>query len=374
VPIVPILFAVAGIGLLTLGADLLVRSAVVMAERFGLSRLIIGLTVVAYGTSMPELTVSVGSAFWGRNGVALGNAIGSNIFNVLVVLGGSALIRPLGISRQLLRLDVPVMIATAALALFVSLDGRIGRMDGVLLLALAVVYTFALVHVARKDGASDAPEEAPEDETPEPSAQRGGLANGAMLLLGFVLLIVGSRLLVAGAVAIARWLGLSELLIGLTVVAAGTSMPELATSFVAVWHKHRDLAVGNVVGSNIFNVLVVLGSAAALAPHGLHVPRGVLTFDMPVMIIVSIACMPVFFTGWEISRAEGLVFLGYYVLYVVYLALHHTGHDAADLLRGAIVDFAAPLTALMLAIFVARQVVSGASRSSKRERPPGAGR
>ncbi len=358
-PIVPpILLAVFGIGLLTLGADLLVRSAAVMAERLGLSRLIIGLTVVAYGTSMPELAVSVGSAFWGRDSVALGNAIGSNVFNVLVVLGGASLIRPLGISRQLLRLDVPVMIFTAVLALVVSLDGGIGRGDGILLLALAVVYTFALVREARKDDASQT-EESFQVEDPAVASTRSTLSNTLMLLLGFVLLIVGSRFLVDGAVSIARWLGLSELMIGLTVVAAGTSMPELATSFVASWHQHRDLAVGNVVGSNIFNVLVVLGSAAALSPHGLHVPRGVLTFDIPVMIAVSIACLPVFFTGWEISRAEGIVFLGYYAVYVVYLALHHTGHDAANLVGAAIIDFAAPLTVIMLAIFAARQIVGG---------------
>ncbi len=353
-PVAPVILVVVGIGLLTVGADLLVRGAAALAERLGMSHLVIGLTVVAFGTSMPETAVSVGSALWGKGGVALGNAIGSNLFNVLVVLGGAALIRPLGIVRRLLRLDVPVMIGAAVLVLLVSLDGRLGRIDGFVLLLSGLLYMTVLVRSGR------ARDDAPADDTePPPFPLRGTAESVGRLLLGLALLVVGSRLLVDGSVEVARWLGVSELMIGLTVVAAGTSLPELATSFVASWHGHRDIAVGNVVGSNIFNALIVLGLAGTLAPHGILVPLGVRTFDIPVMIVVSAACLPIFFTGWEVSRWEGVVFLAYYSVYILYLALHIVAHDAADLVRVAVDYFVGPLTVIVLGALVLRQIRSG---------------
>jgi cation:H+ antiporter len=376
-----------GIGILTLGADLLVRGAAALALRLGLSPLLIGLTVVAFGTSMPEVAVSVGSAIIGDGSVALGNVLGSNIFNILVVLGGAAVIRPLVVHRHLVRLDVPVMIGTAALVLLLSLNGRITRFEGAFLLALGILYTFLLVRAgleAEGNGGGPSLDEsrAVEGMTARSShrVQGDGQAPPAPYLplqllwigLGLVLLVTGAHFLVRGAEALARAVGVSELIIGLTVVAAGTSLPELATSFVAAVRGQRDIAVGNVVGSNIFNALVVLGVASiAAGPAGIGVPEGVLTFDFPLMLAVSVACLPIFFTGWSISRWEGWVFLGYYGAYLLYLVLSHTEHAGEDLIRAVLIFFAAPLTLLTLVVLVMRQLRAASSRPGDPPRAEG---
>lgn len=350
IPLPSVLGLALGIGVLTLGADALVRGASRLARRLGMSPLVVGLTVVAFGTSMPEVSVSTGSALLGDGGVALGNALGSNIFNILVVLGGSAALRPLIVDRQLVRLDVPVMVATAILVLVLCLDGRLGPVEGGFLLALGVVYTGVLVRLGLRGGSNS-----PEGTTPpEPP---GSLRIQLLWIgAGLVLLVLGARLVVVGAEAVAQALGISDLVIGLTVVAAGTSLPELATSLVAVVRGERDIAAGNVVGSNIFNALIVLGAAGLVAgPEGIVVPAAVRTFDLPVMVVASVACLPIFFTGWSISRWEGLVFLGYYAAYLLYLILSHTHREAQDALHTALVYYAVPLTVLTLGILTARQ-------------------
>lgn len=351
--LVPTLLVAAGVAVLTVGADLLVRGAAGLAARLGMTPLVIGLTVVALGTSLPETAVSIGSAVLGRGEVALGNAVGSNIFNILVVLGGAALIRPLVVNRQLVRIDLPVMVVTALLVVVVTLDGRLGSVDGAVLLSLGALYIGWLVWMSRRYSAANAHEDAtvevpPSDDAPVPM-QLLLVAGGA------VLLVVGARLLVGGASDIARSLGASELVIGLTVVAAGTSLPEVATSFTAAIRGQRDIAVGNVVGSNVFNVLIVLGAAGAVAPEAIPVPRGLITFDLPIMVGVSLACLPIFFTGWAISRWEGLLFLGYYVAYLIYLVLHQADHAADDVVRDSILFFAAPLTAVTLIMVAGQQ-------------------
>ncbi|HSG07648.1 MAG TPA: calcium/sodium antiporter [Longimicrobiales bacterium] len=346
----PVLQVVLGIGLLTVGADLLVRGAAALATRLGLSPLVIGLTVVAFGTSMPEVSVSIGSALAGQGGVALGNALGSNIFNILVVLGGSAIIRPLLVDRHLVRLDVPIMIGTAVLVFVLGLNGVLGRGEGVFLLALGAAYTVLLVRAGLKANGTAEPEAVEGSERPHTLMQLAWLGFGLALLVG------GARLLVDGSETAARALGVSELVIGLTVVAAGTSLPELATSFVAAFRGERDIAVGNVVGSNIFNSLVVLGAAGlASGSDGIAVPLGVLTFDMPLMLASSVACLPIFFTGWTISRWEGWVFLAYYFIYLSYLVMYHTQHGAQDLVRAGLFFFALPLTALTLSVLAVRE-------------------
>lgn len=360
IPVLPVVQIILGIGLLTLGADLLVRGAAALAERLGLSPLVIGLTVVAFGTSMPEVSVSIGSVLTGEGGVALGNALGSNIFNILVVLGGSAVIRPLLVDRHLVRLDVPVMIGTAVLVFFLALNGVLGQREGILLLGLGVVYTVLLVRAGLKANGH-----APPDPSDPPAPPPRTWKNLTWLSLGLVLLVVGARILVDGSETVARAMGVSELVIGLTVVAAGTSLPELATSFVAALRGQRDIAVGNVVGSNIFNSLVVLGAAGAVSgAAGVSVPVGVLTFDLPVMLAASVACLPIFFTGWTISRWEGWVFLGYYGMYLLYLVLSHGQHGAEDRVRGALIFFAVPLTALTLTVLAVREL------SRRRGDPP----
>ncbi len=350
-PVLPVLELVIGIGLLTLGADLLVRGAAGLAERVGLSPLVIGLTVVAFGTSMPEVSVSLDSALHGDGGVALGNVLGSNIFNILVVLGGAAVIRPLVVDRHLVRLDVPVMVLTAMLVFVLSLNGSLGPLEGSVLLTLGAFYTVLLVRAGLKsNGPNDALQETADGARALPR-------QFVWIAIGLVLLVGGARLVVDSAQVVARAMGVSDLVIGLTVVAAGTSLPELATSFVAALRGQRDIAVGNVVGSNIFNALVVLGAAAiASGRHGMAVPEGVLTFDMPVMVAVSVACLPIFFTGWSISRWEGWIFLAYYGAYLLYLVLSHTGNAGQDLVQTMLFFFALPLTTLTFVVLVIRQV------------------
>lgn len=370
-PFVSVVQVVIGIGILTLGAEALVRGAAGLAERLGLSPLVVGLTVVAFGTSMPELAVSAGSGWIGNTGVALGNVVGSNLFNILVVLGGAALIRPLTVHRQLVRLDVPVMIGTAALVLLLSLDHRLGRVDGAVLLSLGILYTVVVIRTGRRmvEGRGD-PAEAAALAADEHAPMTGGLtslpAQIGWTLVGLVLLVLGARLVVLGAAAVARVLGVSDLVVGLTVVAAGTSLPEMATSFVAALRNQRDLAVGNVVGSNVFNALIVLGTTALVSRHGIHVPEGVRTFDLPVMLGVSLACLPIFFTGWTVSRREGLLFLAYYGAYLTYIILHHLHHGGEDLVSTAIIFFAMPITALTLGVHVVKQI----AEHRRQGRPP----
>jgi cation:H+ antiporter len=351
-PTTVLLFVTGGV-LLIVGAELLVRGASRLAVRAGISPLVVGLTVVAFGTSSPELAVTVGSAYLGDADVALGNVIGSNIFNVLLILGISALIAPLVVAQQLIRLDVPLMIGVSVLALVLSLDGRVGRADGLLLFAGVIAYTVFLVRQSRREskGVRAEYEEAFGD------GRRRGAAwviEVAQVAVGLALLVVGAGWLVEAAVATATAMGVSGLVIGLTIVAAGTSLPEVATSVLATLRGERDIAVGNVVGSNIFNILSVLGLGSVVAPGGIPVPPGALTFDFPIMIAVAIATLPVFFTGYTIARWEGAVFLAYYVAYTVYLVLDATEHDALNEFGAAMTWFVLPLTALTLALTLHR--------------------
>jgi cation:H+ antiporter len=346
-----ILFVLGGVGLIV-GAELLVRGASRLAVAAGLSPLVVGLTVVAFGTSSPELAVTVGSAYLGEAEVALGNVVGSNIFNVLLILGLSALIAPLVVAQRLVRLDVPLMIGVSLAMLVLALDGSIGRVDGALLFGGVVVYTVFLIRQSRRETAQVRAEY---DEAFVVPAGRSAMPrNVALIVGGLVLLVVGSQWLVGAAVQTATALGVSQLVIGLTIVAAGTSLPEVATSILAAIRGERDIAVGNVVGSNLFNVLAVLGLGSLVAPDGVPVPAGALTFDLPIMIAVSIACLPVFLTGYTIARWEGAVFLGYYVAYVAFLVADATGHVLADRLGQAIVWFVLPLTVLTLVVSVVR--------------------
>ncbi len=312
---------VGGLALLVAGAEGLVRGASRLAAVVGVSPLVIGLTVVAYGTSAPELAVSVKAALEGQPDLALGNVVGSNLFNVLFILGLSALITPLAVAQQLVRFDVWVMIGVSAAALLLGLDGRVGRVDGFVLVAGGVAYTAWCIRQSRRENAAVQTEYAAEFGRPARAGLSAGLANVALVLVGLALLVLGSRWLVTSAVVIARALGVSELVIGLTIVAAGTSLPEVATSIVAALKGERDIAVGNVVGSNIFNILVVLGGAAVVAPQGVAVARSALWVDMPLMIVVSAACLPIFFTGYRISRLEGTLFLVGYAAYTAYLVV-----------------------------------------------------
>jgi cation:H+ antiporter len=352
------LFVVGGV-LLIGGAELLVRGASRVAIAAGISPLVVGLTVVAFGTSSPELAVTVGSAYAGQADVAVGNVVGSNIFNVLFVLGLSALVAPLVVAQRLVRLDVPIMIGASLMTVVLALDGRVGRLDGLALFAGVIAYTLFLIRQSRRETA--AVREEYREAFGDGRKRASPLIDVVLILIGLALLVLGAQWLVEAAVDMATALGVSELVIGLTIVAAGTSLPEVATSVLATLRGERDIAVGNVVGSNIFNLLAVLGLGSLVAPEGVPVSPGALAFDMPVMVAVAVAALPVFFTGYTIARWEGAVFLGYYVAYTAYLVLDASEHGAAPAFGAAMSWFVLPLTALTLLIVATRALRRGRS-------------
>jgi cation:H+ antiporter len=350
------LMLIAGLALLVVGAEALVRGASKIAAAFGISPLVIGLTVVAFGTSSPELAVGVQSALSGNGDIALGNVIGSNIFNILVIVGLSAVIVPLVVHQKLVRLDVPLVIGLSVLVFILGLDGRIGRVEGVLLfLGLAAFIVFEIRH-GRQESEEVQQEYAQEYGDGRTKSAGQWVLNVLLLVGGLAMLVLGSNWLVDSASTIARSLGVSDLIIGLTIVAAGTSAPELATSIMAAVRGERDIAVGNAVGSNVFNILGVLGLTAALAPEGIAVPRSALAFDIPVMIAVALAALPVFFTGYSISRWEGAAFLAYYAAYTLFLLLAATEHDALRPYSVLLFVFVVPITAITLLVLALREV------------------
>lgn len=354
---------IAGLVALIAGAELLVRGASRLALSFGISPLVVGLTIVALGTSSPEMAVSVSAVLDGRTDIAIGNVVGSNVLNVLLILGLSAVIIPLTVHIQLIRQEVPIMIGASLLLLVLALDNRIGLLDGLLLSSLLVAYTVFLIVQSRRQTKAAEEEYAAEIQAAEPGGWDASLPVQLLLIVGGLgLLVIGSDWLVDAAVVFARMLGMSDVVIGLTIIAAGTSMPEVATSVMAAIKGERDMAVGNVVGSNIFNILGCLGlSGLAAGTAGLVVPASVLNFDIWVMLAVALACLPVFMTGREIARWEGAVFLMYYAAYVAYLILATQQHDALPAFSAAMVGFVMPLTVVTMVVVLLR----GAARSSK---------
>ncbi len=352
-----ILFFVVGLLFLIIGADTLVRGASRMAAVLGISPLVIGLTVVAFGTSSPELAVSVKSALSGQSSITVGNVVGSNIFNILFILGLSALIMPLVVSQQLVRLDVPLMIALSVIVLMLSLDENISLADGLMLVVGLIIYVWFLIYQSRRESVEVREEYAKEFRT-ERFAKSSWVKNIGLVLGGLALLVIGSRWLVDSAVFFAQYLGVSELVVGLTIVAAGTSLPEVVTSVIAATRGERDIAVGNVVGSNIFNIMGVLGLSSIVAPTGIEVSTAVIRFDLPVMIVAALACLPLFYTGRVINRQEGLLLLGYYVAYTLYLVLAASHHDALPRFSAVMLYFVIPLTVITLITVALREIRS----------------
>lgn len=333
-----------GLTVLIIGAELLVRGASRLAAALGLSPLVIGLTVVSFGTSSPELAVSVQSSLSGQPDIALGNVVGSNICNVLFILGIAATIIPLKVAHQLIRIDVPLMIGISVLLLLLAWDGQISRVDGALLFSGIIAYIGFTIYQGHKDNAQDQAEVITNTSARSPLQI---VLQLGMVGAGLSLLVLGSDWMVNSAVAIAQALGISELVIGLTIIALGTSLPEVAASVVASLKGERDIAVGNVVGSNLFNILAILGLTSLIAP--ITVAPNILVFDLPIMIVVALACLPVFFTGMQIARWEGVLFLVYYVAYTVFLFLNATRHVLLPLFNAAMM-FALPLTLITLMI------------------------
>ncbi|MDO8144238.1 calcium/sodium antiporter [Isoptericola sp. 178] len=355
-----VLLLLAGFVLLVGGGEALVRGAASLARTLGMSALVVGLTVVSFATSSPELAVSAGSALSGSPGLAVGNVVGSNIANILLVLGVAAIVVPLTVTNRLVRTDIPVMVGMSVLALVLALDGTISTTDGVLLLGLLAAYLAVTTIVARRT----------ETVTTVPEADEDGGALGrlrttrarsvgidvALVVVGVALLVGGARFLVDGATRIASAFGVSDLVIGLTVVAVGTSLPELATSVIAVRRGERDMAVGNIVGSNIFNIGAVLGLTAVIAPGGIDVDPAAVNLDLPVMVAVALVLLPIAFTGQAIVRWEGVLLVVLYVAYLAYVLLAATDHDAQEPFGGALFGFVLPVTAVWLVALTAYEL------------------
>ncbi|MEO0456242.1 MAG: calcium/sodium antiporter [Cyanobacteria bacterium P01_A01_bin.114] len=365
--ITAVTLVVLGVVLLVVGAECLVRGASRFASMLGVSPLIIGLTIVAFGTSAPELAVSIRAAFGGQADLALGNVVGSNICNVLLILGASSLVAPLVVAQQLVRLDVPIMIGVSGLMLLFGLDGMISSSDGVILFVGGVVYTLFLLVQSRREKDQGVQDEYAQEYGPRPYSWRQAVINICLSIVGVIVLVFGSQLLVKGAVDIATAMGASALVIGLTIVAIGTSLPELATSMVASFRGERDIAVGNVVGSNIFNILVVLGATSAISPDGIQISSAALSFDIPVMVAVSVMCFPIFFSGNLVSRGEGALLLSYYVAYTLYLFLDVTNHGSSQTLGSVLKFVIVPLTAIALSLMTWQSQRARQSRPSRRE-------
>ncbi len=342
------LFAL-GLTLLVAGGDLLVRGAARLASLARVSPLVIGLTVVAFGTSAPELAVTVAAVGRGEPHLALGNVVGSNITNLLLIMGMAAVVTPLAVSRRVVRLDVPILITASVVVVLLALSGTIGRVQGALLLGAGIAYTVVMIKLARR--------------TDEPSTtlslgptprRRRIVTDVAITAAGLALLVAGSRWLVMAATAMAEALGISQLAIGLTIVAIGTSLPELATTIVAGVRNQADMAVGNILGSNLFNLLLVLGAGAAVSPVGIGVPATAMAFDLPVMLAVTVATLFILYTGHCLSRWEGALFLAYFAGYMTYVLLIATGHGPLPVFRHALLVFALPLSVISLIVAAVR--------------------
>jgi len=352
-----ILMLVLGLVVLTVGAELMVRGSSRLAMAMGISPLVVGLTVVAYGTSAPELVVGVQSSLSGQPDVVIGNVVGSNIFNVLLILGLSAMIVPLRVSQQLIRIDVPLMVGLSFLVAVLALDGSIGRLDGLLLVGGMVSYTVLAIVTSRKEQAGIQAEYEAEFGIGKQVQSHGQtVVNLLLLAAGLGLLVLGSQWFVNSAIAIARQLGVSELVIGLTIVAAGTSMPELATSIVAAIRGERDIAVGNAVGSNIFNILCVLGISSVVSTDGVRVSNAAFQMDIPVMIAVAVGCLPVFFVGHIISRWNGAMFVAYYCAYSASFVIAETLPNHQRTFSLVMLGIVVPLTVITLLIGVVRTI------------------
>lgn len=306
----------AGLAMLVGGAELVVRQGTALAGRFGVSPLVVGMTVVSLGTSLPELAIGINAARQGNAGLAVGNIVGTNLVNVLLILGLSALIRPVSFEPRTLRVDLPVMTGATVLLLVLAFDGSLSSADGAWLCVYGAAY-LALVAVHAKRSSATA------EGGPNAGARaRPAALQVALLILGLAVIVVGSEFLVDGAVGIARLWGASDTVIGLTVVAIGTSAPELVTTIVStVRGGDRSLALGNLLGSSVFNIALILGPTVIVAPGAVPVPDDVLALDMILMVATALVCVPAFFTRRQLTRGEGGAFVAAYVLYTTWLIM-----------------------------------------------------
>ena len=301
-----------GFILLLFGAEFLVRGAVALARRFDVSPMIIGMTIVAYGTTAPELVVSVEAALSGAPGISVGNVVGSNIANILLILGAASLVHPIYCAPRLIYRDSSVMLGAAFLFVGLALTGNISRTQGILMIAAIVSYSIYTYWAERRRSKTDDLFEQEAEEFAE-GPQSLWLALLAVIG-GIVSVVVGARILVSGAIVAARFFGVGEEVIGLTLVAIGTSLPELATALVAAWRHHTDVAIGNVIGANIYNVLAIMGVVSIISP--LEIPSQIVHFDIWFMLAVTLALLLAAVAFKGVNRVTGGIFLGCYAIYV----------------------------------------------------------
>jgi cation:H+ antiporter len=352
-----------GLALLTLGASALVRGTASLARRVGVSPLVIGVTLVAFLTSAPEISVSVLGAATGQDDIAAGNVVGSNVFNVLVVIGLCALLRPLTVAQQLVFREIPIKIGVSVLLWLFAANGSLSVVEGAVFLAGLALFTYDTVRSSRREAAAIRSEY----EESVPALSSSALVDAAQVAGGLAMLVLGGNWLVAAAVEVASAAGVDETTIGLTIVAAGTSLPEVATSLAATLRGERDIAVGNVVGSSVFNILGIAGLAAVVSPGGLDFPPGLVAFDLPFMVAVAVACLPIVAGDHRISRPVGMLFLGAYAAYISYLVLAAKSHAALEPFSAVMLEFAAPLSAVAVVAYLYRR------RSTRREADGSAG-
>jgi len=314
---------VIGFAALISGAELLVRGGSAIAARLGISPLLIGLTVVALGTSTPELAVGIDAAIQGNGSLAVGNIAGTNTVNILLILGLSATLQPLAIQMQTLRLELPVIVIASATLLAFAWDGVLSRSEGLVLLAMGALFTLAVIRVARRETMKVKLEFAREFGARR-LARRQAVTETLLLAVGLVVIVAGADWLVDGAVALARLWHVSDAFIGLTIVAIGTSAPELVTTIISTVRGERDIAIGNLIGSSVYNVLVILGVTCLIPAHGVRVNSHLIAIDIPVMLGVALLCIHVFVSGRKISRLEGGCFVGAYLAYLSYLVVQRT--------------------------------------------------
>lgn len=323
-----------GLALLITGADILLKGTINLGITLGLSPVIIGVMVLI----SPDLAVGIQSSLQQRFDFILGNVIGGSIFNILFVIGCCALITPLNVSPHLKRLDVPLMIGLVLALAWMAMTGYIRQWFGGLLCAGFIVYTLISIrqtqpHLTKRT---------PVPEPTQPRISRSTYIYAGSIILGLLLLLFGSRLLVRGAADLASWLGVSDLVIGLTIVAIGTALPQAAASILATLRGRRDIALGNAISSSILHIFVLLGFTSLISSGGIPVTADIMRFDIPLLVIIVIGCLPIFFKRTHISRREGLMLLGMYVVYMLYLVLDATRHPGLPLLKTITVAFIIP--------------------------------
>jgi cation:H+ antiporter len=302
---------VAGLAMLVAGAELVVREGSAIAARLGVHPIVVGMTVVSLGTSLPELAIGINAAHQGNSGLAVGNIVGTNLVNVLLILGLSALLLPVDFERRTLHFDLPVMTGAALLLLVLGVDGSLSTTDGTWLCVYGGLYLGALIVESVRRSHDDRP--------PPQNDQRRFVTRLTLLVAGLAVIVVGSELLVDGAVDIARDIGMSDAVIGLTIVALGTSAPELVTTVVSTVRGDRSIALGNLLGSSVFNIALILGPTVLVAPGRVPVPDDVLAVDLLLLVATALICIPLFWTQRRLSRIEGGTFVGAYVVYIAWL-------------------------------------------------------